>query len=1112
MDCVYFSCARDTTAGEKMEKANRESGHGKGAPDVAWRIAAGLLLLAALYIISRRNYLLFHSMAEIFSSLVAFTVFVIAWHTRRSSDSGFLAFLGVAYLFVGAVDLLHMLAYSGMGVFRAYGADLATQLWIVARYMEAGSLLLAPCFLSRALRVYLGLAAYAALTALALASIFVWDIIPTCFVEGSGLTPFKKVSEYVICLLLAAAAAFLWARREYLDPGVLRLILASIAVAVASELAFTFYRDPYAFANLLGHFFKIISFYLLYRAIVETGLEEPFELLFRRLRERELRERAVLDASAEAILLCDASGLVLSANEAASARFGSKPGEIQGARLEDILPRDEGGETLELLEGAIVAGSPSRRELRRGERWYEQELQPVSGEDDGGGLAVIYERDITEQRETLEKEKAAKERWQRSFDAIGDAMLVIDGGFRIIQHNDALCRILGEDGDFTGRTCYELIHGTDAPPDFCVCEASLRDRCRARREVYEPRLGKHLWISLSPVFDRRGGFEFGVHVIQDVTDRVHMEERLRESEEKFRSVVEQSADGILLVDGGGRVVEWNSALEDVMGIRRDDALGRFLWDVQFELALPERRTPENLEEIKRMVLDALRRGYESWFGETSERELQTPAGERRIVQTVTFPIRSREGLMVGSVIRDVTRRVRTEEALAWESEVNRSLAELSGALLAQASIEDVSQVVLDNAKRLTHSPHGYVGYIDSDTGYLVSPTLTRGVWGECAMQEKTVVFKEFKGLWGWVLRNRQALLSNRPADDPRSTGVPEGHIPIERFLSVPALLGGALVGQVAVANSGRDYDHRDLEVLGRLADLYAMAVLRMWSEAELDRYRQNLEDMVRERTRELQRVNRMLEEEIGERRRRQEELRATTERLRALTARLESIREEERRRISREVHDTLGQALTGLKINLSLLGKKLEGRPDLSRDIGDMAEVIDSTIREVREIAASLRPGVLDDLGLEAALEWQLKRFGEMAGVECGFRSELGEETARRLDRELSTALFRIAQEALTNVARHAGARRVEMRLGGGDGWLEMEVRDDGRGITEAEALDPGSLGILGMRERAHHFGGEVEVKRAPGGGTITLVRVPLGGTAARRVDRGKEGRGDEGR
>ncbi len=1072
------------------ESAGRSTG--RGWLDATWRVAAGLAVFAALYLVSRRNYLLFHAAAEVFSSLVAFSVFILAWHTRRSADNGFLAFLGVAYLFVGAIDLLHMLAYSGMGVFDGNGANLATQLWVIARYLEAFSLLLAPLFLARALRIYLDMAVYAAVSALALASVFLWDIFPACFMEGSGLTPFKKVSEYVICAMMAGAMAFLYARRGEMNTRVMRLILASIAVAIASELSFTLYQDPYALPNLLGHFLKIVSFYLLYRAIVDTGLEEPYELLFRRLKDRERRERAILDASDEILLLCDAHGRVLAANQAASRRLGRDAEELRGIGLGDALAGEEGKAALTLLEQALAAGSPAGRELRRGERWYEQEARPLPVERGEEALAVFREKEVTEQKAILDAERSAKERWQRSFDAIGDAMLVIDSEYRIVQHNAALCELLGEHADYTGHSCFELIHGTDAPPDFCVCEESLRAGCGARKEVYEPKLGKHLWISLSPVFDERGELEFGVHVVQDISERVRIEDALRESEEKFRSVIEQSADGIVLVDGEGRIVEWNSAMEDIMGLAGEETMGRFLWDVQYRLALPERRTPEAYEEMKSAALESLRRGYETWFGETSERELQTPAGDKRIVQAVTFPIRSREGLMVGSVVRDVTRRVRTEEALAWESEVNRSMAELAGALLAQASIEDVSQVVLENAKRLTGSAHGYVGYIDSDTGYLVSPTLTREVWGECSMQEKAIVFKEFKGLWGWVLKNRQALLTNHPESDPRSTGVPEGHIPIRRFLSVPALLGGALVGQVAVANAERDYGPRDLEVLGRLADLYAMAVLRMWSEAELDKYRKNLEDMVRERTRELERVNRRLEKEVGERRLRQEELRVTMQRLRALTARLESIREEERRHISREVHDTLGQALTGLKINLSLLAKKLAERPDLLGQVEGMTEVVDSAIKAVREIAASLRPGILDDLGLEAALEWQLKRFGEMSGVEYRFRSELDEDARRRIDKDLSTAFFRIAQEALTNVARHAEARRVELRLSGGDGWLEMEVRDDGRGISEAEALDPASLGILGMRERAHFFGGEVRITGAPGEGTVMSVRVPL--------------------
>ena len=191
------------------------------------------------------------------------------------------------------------------------------------------------------------------------------------------------------------------------------------------------------------------------------------------------------------------------------------------------------------------------------------------------------------------------------------------------------------------------------------------------------------------------------------------------------------------------------------------------------------------------------------------------------------------GSRLGVAFENVTAYKRAEEALAWESEVNAAIAELSKTLLQPVSIEEVSSLFLDCAKRLTGSEFGYVGYIDPATGYLVCPTLTTGIWDVCQVAGKNVVFEEFGGLWGWALDHRKPLLTNTPSEDPRSSGTPAGHIPIKRFLSAPALIGDALVGQVALANSDRDYCERDLRFVERLAALYAIAVQRMRSEEEL---------------------------------------------------------------------------------------------------------------------------------------------------------------------------------------------------------------------------------------------------------------------------------------
>ncbi len=220
-----------------------------------------------------------------------------------------------------------------------------------------------------------------------------------------------------------------------------------------------------------------------------------------------------------------------------------------------------------------------------------------------------------------------------------------------------------------------------------------------------------------------------------------------------------------------------------------------------------------------------------------------------------------------------------------------------------------------------------------------------------------------------------------------------------------------------------------------------------------------------------------------------EELR-TSQALRALSARLQRIREEERSRVAREIHDELGQALTALKLDLSWLAEGLpDGQEPLRAQIHALSRRVEETIRAVRRIATTLRPSLLDDLGLAAALEWQAQEFRVHTGVRLRFASTLRDA---HLDRDLSTSVFRIFQEALTNVARHARATCVEVRLLERSGRLLLEVRDDGRGITESELSDREALGLLGMRERALALGGELKVTGSPRRGTEVRLVVPL--------------------
>lgn len=244
---------------------------------------------------------------------------------------------------------------------------------------------------------------------------------------------------------------------------------------------------------------------------------------------------------------------------------------------------------------------------------------------------------------------------------------------------------------------------------------------------------------------------------------------------------------------------------------------------------------------------------------------------------------------------------------------------------------------------------------------------------------------------------------------------------------------------------------------------------------------------------ELHQKNTALLQEIAEHKLTEHRLRESEENLRALAARLHTVREEEQIRIAREVHDGLGQALTGLKMDLTWLAAKLKAADEaLLQKIGSMFGLIDETIHSVRKIASGLRPELLDEAGLPAAIEWHARDFQQRTGIRCVL--DMLSDT-NGLDADRSTAVFRVFQEVLTNVARHANATRVDISMRRDTACFTLEVRDNGKGIEPAAVRDPRSLGLLGMRERVLPFDGRIEIGTGGRGkGTRVLVSLPTAG------------------
>ena len=266
-----------------------------------------VLSLPVFYVISTRNYLLFHSLVECYSFVVAVSIFVLTWNTRLYLEDSFLLFIGIAYLFIGSLDIIHTFAYKGMNVFGNQDANMPTQLWIAARYTESFSLLIALSLSGRQIKAISMLVGFSIVFALVLTSIFLFNIFPDCYREGYGLTPFKIYSEYAIVAILMVSVALIVKGRSRYTQHIFNYLIMAVVFTALAELAFTAYISVYGFMNFAGHCFKVLSFYCIYRVIVISGIERPYNLLFRNIRlsnialkkrEKRLKELAgkLLDA------------------------------------------------------------------------------------------------------------------------------------------------------------------------------------------------------------------------------------------------------------------------------------------------------------------------------------------------------------------------------------------------------------------------------------------------------------------------------------------------------------------------------------------------------------------------------------------------------------------------------------------------------------------------------------------------------------------------------------------------------------------------------------------------------------------------------------------------
>jgi PAS domain S-box-containing protein len=402
--------------------------------------------------------------------------------------------------------------------------------------------------------------------------------------------------------------------------------------------------------------------------------------------------------------------------------------------------------------------------------------------------------------------------------------------------------------------------------------------------------------------------------------------------------------------------------------------------------------------------------------------------------------------------REVAERTRAEETM-------RTLLRISNELNSTLDVQSVLDILIREALKMMGGVRGFAG-LRTERGMTVAKLAQDG---ETRPFEYT--WERGRGLPGWVLEHGQPYVTNDAAND----SIMESDLPLHENVSsaicTPVFdMQGQVIAffEILDKQDGGTFTGADVEFLMSLAPLASIAIQNALAYQQILRAEMALQESNRQ--------------------------------LRALAARIETIREEERRDIARELHDELGQALTALKMDLSAMLNRPPKRAHALRERAQaMSDQIDATIKTVRRLSSQLRPGMLDDLGLAPSIEWYAHEFQTRTGIECRVAIPTDD---LEVEPKIATALFRIFQETLTNVARHANAKHVDVQLQGQDGVLMLRIQDDGDGIDLTQARVKRSLGLLGMRERAEMIQGTLEIHGAPGAGTTVLVQVPLSGAS----------------
>jgi len=840
------------------------------------------------------------------------------------------------------------------------------------------------------------------------------------------------------------------------------------------------------------------------------------------LRESEERYRTLVDYIDLGINLIDYDHNIIMVNATMGDKFNKPVSEIIGKKCfrefekrDAVCPHCPGVQTMATGQPAEVETEGVRDDGSR----FHVRLQtfPVAGQDDRVPAFIEIAEDITERKRMEGALRASEEKYRSLVESSADSIYLVDRDCNYLFVNRRhLSRIGLKSSQVIGRA-YGEFHSPEETKDFAQrVEKVLKTGKSLSYEYRSQRDNRYFIRTLSPVKAFEGGQPTAATVIsKDITELKEVEEIVREREAFNLALFHYNPVETIVVDLEGRVTGFNKAKEksgdrlpNIGDLMYKDYAGKHEIDMRAEL------------------MKCIRSGKAKEFPERRY-------GDRYL--SITISPFSQGAIIISD---DITERRRAEELLQRERDtffailqkapygvifldkggesifINTEFTHITGYTIKDIpTLYDWFLLAYRDKKyrdMVIEAWEGNIGQTEGDRAF--SQTFHRAFFQSFRVTCKDGTLKEIE-FRPTVLEDGGTIVmiaditERKRMHELLETAVTEWRTTFDAIIDSVCLLDEK--GRIKRCNNammnmiGEPFS----EIAGRTCWEVLYGVSKMPEgcpfASVLKTHHRKTEVILKDNRWLNISVDPLLDDEgnlvggvhitsdITERMLAEEELQSSREQLRNLTVYLESVREQERTNIAREIHDELAQALTALKMDLSWLDNKLpRDQIPLVAKMRSMSDLIDTIIQTVKRISAQLRPGVLDDLGLVAAIEWQAEEFKDRTGINCCVAVDPDD---LQVEQDRATAIFRIFQETLTNITRHAHATQVTVDLKKEAETLTLQVADNGTGITEEQIRDSKSFGLIGMRERVHPWGGQVRIKGTPGEGTRVEVDVPVG-------------------